>query len=539
MLTQLQALLDKCLRSEMLDASNASGAEGLSLEPHLLNCIELLLGHLPANDPYAMTAYTWLFETCSTFDVDRHQIAGIHRVLFAQRIRTNTGNFFDSVARQIEQLLLLSVDDPEPTGEQIGSNDFRLKSLNLGTLSTCLTHLCAALRQQIDDVEYFITKAKSLLATLRIVGPTFRESCKFFGWFDIGSGNVETLTSHPVPYLSTDIHDMRTVEQKCSAQLILIAQAARPLCTVGLPAGTCSDLVVRMLLDFYTCCGNFTKHLQVRHAAGIPVQYGAIRFDRLIRVAGRPLATRIYELIEHIENGVFADERYTSNSAADRAKVLRATRQLPKLVQRIEMLNKLVLALGKQTKVDLSAYLHAGMVRDFRIRGSAMRDVLDERQAANEIDDNDAADATDDNTDSEEDADDGITDELDTNAATNVDETEDTVTPSSTLCSATTATGRLRERTVADLTRPDGALQNMAIINARVKRRRTIDDGPDSIPEIAKAIGPVPKKKKVKRIPPVKNKTRAEEKAPTVSAAAAAANTTRRSARNRSNSTMD
>lgn len=163
------------------DNNNSNSTDGAALlEPALLGCIELLLRHLPADEPYAMSAYTWLFDTCSKYDVDRHNIAGIHRVLFAQRMRTNTGSFFDSIARQIEQLLLLSVDDPEPSmREAAGALDFRLKSLNLSTLSSCLTHLCAALRQQIEDVEYFVGKAKSLLATLRIVGPAASESCKY------------------------------------------------------------------------------------------------------------------------------------------------------------------------------------------------------------------------------------------------------------------------------------------------------------------------------------------------------------------------
>lgn len=335
--------------------------------------------------------------------------------------------------------------------------------------------------------------------------------------------------------LSTDVHDMCTVEQKCSAQLILIAQAARPLCTVGLPGGACSDAVVRTLLDFYACCASFTKHLHVRHAAGIPVVYSAIRFDRLVRIAGRPLATRVYELIEHIENGVFADERYTANSAADRAKVLRATRQLPRLVQRIEMLNKCVLALGKRTKVDLSGLLHAGMVRDFRIRGSAMREVLAERRAANEVPDGDehddeaAADG-----DSEEE-DDGVGEAIDSdenedggdpNAAS---ETDATATPS--LGSATTSTGRLRERDETDARHPEAALQNMAIINARCKRRRVTVDGQDGE---NRSDNPMPKKKRGKRIPPVKNKpTRLQP--PEKETATGA----RRSTRNRSNSTLD
>lgn len=167
---------------------------------------------------------------------------------------------------------------------------------------------------------------------------------------------------------------MRTTELKISGQLILIAQAAAPLATSGLPAGPCTDAVVRLLLDLYVCIANYTKHLLGRHAV-VPVQFAAIRFDRLVRCAGRPLAGRVYDLIQHIEDAVFADERYTRNAAADRAKVLRVTRQLPKLVLRIENVNKFVMALGKRTHCDMSAHLHIGTVRDFKIKSAALRNV--------------------------------------------------------------------------------------------------------------------------------------------------------------------
>lgn len=199
---------------------------------------------------------------------------------------------------------------------------------------------------------------------------------------------------------------MRTTEHKISGQLILIAQAAAPLANCGLPAGASTDAVVRLLLDLYVCIANFAKHLLVRHAA-IPVQYTAIGFDRLVRCAGRPLAARVYELIEHIENAVFADERYTKNAAADRAKVLRATRQLPKLVLRIENVNKFVMALGKRTHCDLSAHLHMGTVRDFKIKKSALRGALSESRRTDDVDETAAAEATAIADDSEEEPDEG------------------------------------------------------------------------------------------------------------------------------------
>lgn len=97
-------------------------------------------------------------------------MTAIHKLLFAQRVRTNTGSFFDSVARQMQQLLC---------DEESAPPAFTLRSIDANTVDGCLLLLAAQLRQQIEDVEYFITKAKSLVATLRIVGPATSESCEW------------------------------------------------------------------------------------------------------------------------------------------------------------------------------------------------------------------------------------------------------------------------------------------------------------------------------------------------------------------------
>lgn len=55
---------------------------------------------------------------------------------------------------------------------------FKLKTLTLQTLDSCLLHLCAIVRVQIEDIEHFIAKAKSNFAKTRIVGPSFVDHCK-------------------------------------------------------------------------------------------------------------------------------------------------------------------------------------------------------------------------------------------------------------------------------------------------------------------------------------------------------------------------
>lgn len=103
------------------------------------------------------------------------------------------------------------------------------------------------------------------------------------------------------------------------------------------------------------------------------------RFDQLVRTTGKPLASKLYELVSHIEEKCTNEISKTSKKKdprADKAKLLRDTRNLPKLILRIENYNKFVIMLGKKTKNDLSNYLHIGTVRDFKINTNKLKDAL-------------------------------------------------------------------------------------------------------------------------------------------------------------------
>lgn len=115
------------------------------------------------------------------------------------------------------------------------------------------------------------------------------------------------------------------------------------------------------------------------------------RFDKLVRTTGKPLASKIYELVSYIEEKCTNEISKTSKKKdpkADKAKLLRETRNLPKLILRIENYNKFVIMLGKKTKNDLSNYLHIGTVRDFKINTSKLKDALQSAfSQTDEIDD--------------------------------------------------------------------------------------------------------------------------------------------------------
>lgn len=103
------------------------------------------------------------------------------------------------------------------------------------------------------------------------------------------------------------------------------------------------------------------------------------RFDELVRALGKSLPLRIYGLIRFIEENVFYDREksHKSSGQGSKAKVVRETKYIPKLIMRIENFNKFVVALDKKSKSqDLASRLHLGTVRDFRVQTAALREAI-------------------------------------------------------------------------------------------------------------------------------------------------------------------
>lgn len=189
-------------------------------------------------------------------------------------------------------------------------------------------------------------------------------------------------------------------------------------------------------------------------------------------MTGRPLAARIYDLIEYIEENIFKDSsrRKKNDPLADKARVLRETKLIPKLIFRIECYNKFIILLGKKTKKDLSEYLHIGTVRDFRIKTSVLRDVLNKS----------IADSNDTEID-ESQLDEAEYESMGSPSSEQTDDPSDTLSelavPLHISSSSTTSSDIVKELQNSDITDPSVAMQNLAKINERAKRKKAKKNG--------------------------------------------------------------
>lgn len=203
---------------------------------------------------------------------------------------------------------------------------------------------------------------------------------------------------------------MVTTERRICTQLIFISRVCIHLSNTRLPLGPCMDNFTKLLTQFYVCLANLTKHL-INRQRTMPISYKSTKFDQLVQTIGKKLPINLYAMIAYIEDNIFDEEndnddndeatkRSKNKKVAknDKAKVMRDTKNIPKLILRIENFNKFVIALSKKTEHDLNKLLHMGTVRDFRIKTGALREAIEkirenepsDNESDNEVDANDS-----------------------------------------------------------------------------------------------------------------------------------------------------
>lgn len=317
------------------------------------------------------------------------------------------------------------------------------------TVEPCINQLCNAVRKQVEDIEYFILKVKSYCAQLKTGGQNEddRKSCE---------------------------SQMVTAERRICTQLIFISRVCIHLGNSVLPLGQCMDNFTKLLSQLYVCLANLAKHFINRQRI-VPISYKSTRFDQLVQTIGKNLPLKIYNLISYVEDNIF-DEENANNSddettkrpkkkdaKAHKAKVMRDTKNIPKLILRIENFNKFVISLSKKTEHDLNKLLHMGTVRDFRIKTRDLREAIEKIRKEGTNSDDAESDNDDENDNDTSD------DEIDAEAdAVSVSETGSGL-------SSTTTPGSIINEVEHDTSVRTSVMKNLNAINKRASKRKKHD----------------------------------------------------------------
>ena len=202
-------------------------------------------------------------------------------------------------------------------------------------------------------------------------------------------------------------------------------------------------------------------------------------------------------MITYIEDNILEPNKKAKNPQADKAKVLRETKLLPKLILRIESFNKFVIWLGKKTGSDLSNHLHLGTVRDFRIKTTELKNVLNQTiEESHQIEmDETQLDEADVNAD-DDDGDDGsrVIEQVDSSEITNSGNiASNTSTPTTSNDSAV-----IEDHPESDVTKTHLVMSNLAKINEKAKKRKRKSN------ESEEAVNENIPKKRMRRKPKIK-----------------------------------
>lgn len=262
---------------------------------------------------------------------------------------------------------------------------------------------------------------------------------------------------------------MLQTERRICSQLIFISRVCIHLANACLPLGPCMDNFLKLVTHYYICLANLARHFVNRQKLiGFSLRH--TKFDQLVQTVGKKLPMRIYAIVSYIEDNIdgetteTANKKSTKNPKNEKAKVMRDTKFIPKLIWRIENFNKYVIWLSKKTEHDLAKFLHIGTVRDFRIKTNDLRKAIEETLVDSE---NISIGSDDENGDQSEE---GADEDIDI-----IEEVESNPTPTDNTSGSIPSGSTIKD---IDCTTSSAAnvLKNLATINKKVSKRKVVKD---------------------------------------------------------------
>ncbi|XP_067627011.1 Fanconi anemia group I protein homolog isoform X2 [Eurosta solidaginis] len=330
---------------EPSDSQDFENAERQRTIGALMHCLEVLYDNLSYEDRLTTESYSWLLQFCKCYEIKSKHLSIVHKLLFTQRQKTHSGAFFNTIA-----LLLCDIwgaVNDEMYEKEIPT-PFTLRSVTVESAESYFSHLCQALRKQIEYIDYFIIKANNLNFKYRIVTEDERDVC---------------------------LSQLRSMERSICSQLVHVSNALINLTNICIPLGASMDQLLKLLIQHYVCLKNLTKHfLSCAGSSQICIQ--STKFEFLLRAIGKSLPTNIYALVSYIEANVIDKDQPNgkrSNPEAERAKILRETKLIPKVILHLETFNRFVIVLSKKSSSRIANFLHHGTVHDFRFRTQALK----------------------------------------------------------------------------------------------------------------------------------------------------------------------
>ncbi|XP_043519623.1 Fanconi anemia group I protein isoform X2 [Frieseomelitta varia] len=168
---------------------------------------------------------------------------------------------------------------------------------------------------------------------------------------------------------------LREKERNLCRQLSYIAQVLQTLANTSIKPGPSTDFTFKNLQYLYHLLGNLTKYFYAKSSSQ-NAAFQAVKFIQVVQLAGKPLKSTFYNLVTYVEENQNKLQS-KSDSYAQRNKILKETKVIPRVVYEIEQFNKEILLLSKRTGVPLENYIKHSITRDFRIKNPQLVEGLE------------------------------------------------------------------------------------------------------------------------------------------------------------------
>uniref|UniRef100_A0A0C9QHI6 Fanci_0 protein n=1 Tax=Fopius arisanus TaxID=64838 RepID=A0A0C9QHI6_9HYME len=141
---------------------------------------------------------------------------------------------------------------------------------------------------------------------------------------------------------------LKEKEKSLCKQLSYTIQTLHTLANANVDPGPNTELTFKNLHQLYSVLNNLTKYFSGKSTQQ-NAAFQAVRFIQVVQLAGKPLKATFYNLVTHTEEKQNSGRK--ADAHAQKNKVLKETKFIPKVVYEIEQFNKEILALEKKTKV--------------------------------------------------------------------------------------------------------------------------------------------------------------------------------------------
>ncbi|XP_006885289.1 PREDICTED: Fanconi anemia group I protein [Elephantulus edwardii] len=320
----------------------------------LVNVLSSLSRLLEPSSPQFLQMLSWTSKICKENSLeDAAFCKGLMNLLFSLHVLYKSPV---SLLRDLSQDIHGQLGDIDQDVEVEKTDHFAMVNLRTAAPTVCLLVLSQA-EKVLEEVDWLITKIKGQVR--------------------------QEIVSEDASSQATS--SSQSIEKAIIIQLGTLLTFFHELVQTALPSGSCVDTLLKGLCRMYTTLTALVKYyLQVCCSSrGIPKN-----MEKLVKLSGSHLTPLCYSFISYIQNkkstslksaGEKKKEK-TGAVATAMARVLRETKPIPNLIFAIEQYEKFLIHLSKKSKVNLMQHMKLSTSRDFKIKGSILNMVLQEKE---------------------------------------------------------------------------------------------------------------------------------------------------------------